>query len=74
MQSNPNISELFRLANSPAGKQLLSFIQKNGGSELQNAVDLAVSGDYSKAKEAVSSLMSDPQVQQLLKHLEDSYE
>lgn len=74
MQNNPNMSDLLRLANSPAGKQLLSLMQQNGGNELQSAIAMATAGHYEQAKNTISSLLSTPEAQQLLKQLEGAHE
>lgn len=70
MQRNPDMSELLRLAQSPAGQQLITLLQRSGGSELQNAIAKASAGDYEQAKTAISSLLSSPEAQALLKQLE----
>lgn len=68
-QAPVNMTELIRLAQSPAGQQLLALLQQNGGQQLQQAVDLASTGDYSQAKQALSALMASPEVQKLLKQM-----
>ena len=67
-----DMSELFRLAQSPAGQQLITLLKRTGGNELQNAVAKASSGDYEQAKQTLSSLLASPEAQALLKQLEDS--
>ena len=71
MQQTPNISELIRMAQTPAGKQLIALLQKQDGAQLQQAIAYAVSGDYNRAKEILSKLLSSPEAQALLKKLED---
>lgn len=66
-----DLSELMRLAQSPAGQQLIALLQQNGGNHLQTAVEKAGSGDFGQAKQILSSLLSDPEAQALLKQLED---
>lgn len=61
------MQEMLRFAASPAGKQLLALMQQKGGNELQKAMGLAASGDYSQAKQLMESVLSDPQAQNLLK-------
>lgn len=72
MQQIPDMSELFRLAQTPAGRQLIAMLQKNGGNRLGEAVSKAASGDYAQAKEILSDLLSSSEAQTLLKELEDS--
>ena len=66
-----DMSEIFRLAQSPAGQQLVSLLQRTGGKELQNAVNNASSGNYEQAMQALSSLLANPEAQALLKQLEE---
>lgn len=69
MQKNPDMSKLIQLAQSPAGKQLISKLQQSGGQELQSAMTKASAGDYGDAKQALSELLKDPELQVLLKQL-----
>ena len=72
MQENSNqkmIQEALRLASTPAGQQLLALLQKNGGTELQDAMNQAATGNYDQAKKALASLMADPEAKKLLDQL-----
>lgn len=71
MQQIPDMSELFRLAQTPAGRQLLFLLQKKGVNRLQEAITSAGTGDYTKAKTILSDLLSSPDAQALLKELEE---
>lgn len=71
MANIPDMSQLIRLAQSPAGQQLIALIQKTSRGELEQAMNKANAGDYSGAKDALSSLLSTPEAQRLLKTLED---
>lgn len=71
MQHSPDMSQLLKLAQSPAGQQLLSMLQQSGGSELQTAIAKASAGDYNEAKKTLSSLLSTPEAQALLKQMEE---
>ena len=68
-QNDLPIQEIMRLANSPAGQQLIRLLQKNGGEELKAAISKASGGDYIQAKQAISGLMDSPEVKQLLEQL-----
>ena len=68
-QNNFSISDAMRLAATPAGQQLIALLRQQGGSELQNALSSAQSGDYTKIKQALELMMQDPQAQKLLKQL-----
>lgn len=61
--------EAMRLAQSPAGQQLLQLLQKTGGDKLQQAMARAAAGDYAQAKETISRLMEDPEARRLLSQL-----
>lgn len=63
------MQEILRLAASPAGQQLIALMKQQSGNEFQNAMDRAAKGDYSQAKRAIETIMSDPKAQQLLKEL-----
>lgn len=67
-----DMTELMRLAQSPAGQQLIALLQRSGGTKLQSAVSSASAGNYDAAREALSSLLSTAEAQALLKQLEDS--
>ncbi|MGM9659434.1 MAG: hypothetical protein ACI3WQ_02430 [Faecousia sp.] len=72
MQQMPDMTELFRLAQTPAGRQLIAMLQKSGGARLNEAITKAAAGDYAQAKETLSDLLSSPEAQVLLKELEDN--
>lgn len=75
MQPIPNspmdLSQLMRLAQSPAGQQLLAALQQTGGAELQGAMAKAAAGDYSQAQKTISAFLSTPEAKKLLEQLED---
>lgn len=74
MRNDPNnfdMAEAQRLANSPAGQQLLTLLSQQGGNELNAAVASAASGDYAQAKKALSALLQSPEAQALLRQLEE---
>lgn len=67
--SNLPLQEAMRLANSPAGRQLLTLLQQQNKDAVQKAMASAASGNYDAAKTMISSMLSDPKAQQLLKEL-----
>ena len=69
LPNNLSMQEILRLANSPAGKQLIAMMQQQGGKEFQKAMANAAAGDYTQAKRAIETMMADPKAQQLLKEL-----
>ena len=72
MQENSNqflIQEALRLANTPTGQQLLALLQKNGGDDLNKAMNSAAAGNYDQAKQTLSALLTDPEAKKLLEQL-----
>lgn len=73
MQKNSpdfSLQELMRLANTDAGKQLLSIVSQMDASQRSQAMSQAASGDMAAARQTLSQLLTSPQVRQLLKQLE----
>ncbi len=70
MENMPNMSDLMKLAQSPAGQQLLTMLQNSNDPALENAMSQASAGNMAEAKKALSSLLSSPQAQALLKQME----
>lgn len=68
-QNEPSMQDIMRMAKSPAGQQLIHMLQQTGGQELRQAMAQAAAGDYTQAKQAISSLLQDPQAQKLLEQL-----
>lgn len=64
-----SMQEAMRLANSPAGKQLIALLQQSDEDSLQKAMTQASAGDFASAQQALSSLISSPEVQRLIKQL-----
>ena len=71
MDQNMDLDQLRKLAQSPAGKQLIRMLQQQGGSQLQTAVQKASAGDYSQAMQALSGLLESPEARKLIKELEE---
>lgn len=67
--NQPSMEQAMAFAASPAGKKLIDLLQQQGGADLQKAVEKAAKGDPSQAKSALSSLLSSPEAQALLKQL-----
>ena len=69
---NFSMQEALRLANSDAGQRLLALLKQNNGPNMQQAMQYAATGDYAKAREALSSALASDEVRRLLKELEGS--
>lgn len=70
-EKNQKISmeELMRLANSPAGQQLMAMLKSQDRGKLEQAAAQAKSGDYAQAGQTLSSLLSSPEAKRLMKEL-----
>lgn len=68
-KQDKTIQEALRLANTEAGQQLISMLQKSSGSQIQAAMDQAAAGDLTQAKQLISALLQDPKAKKLLEQL-----
>lgn len=66
-------SDLERMLRSPEAQALLARLQQLDQAALQSAVDKAFRGDTAGAKEALSPLLADRQVQQLSEQMRDGH-
>ena len=64
-----SVQEALRLAKSPVGQQLLAALQQTDASAVNTAAKQAKSGDMEQAKQTLSSLLSSPQIQELMRQL-----
>ncbi len=72
MQKNSqdfSMQEALRLANSPAGQQLLAMLRQADQSTLQQAMQQATAGNYDGAKNALQDILSNPEAKRLLEQL-----
>ena len=54
MDSFSDMKELLRLAQSPAGQQLIALLRQRGGDRLSAALAQASAGDYRQAQALLS--------------------
>ncbi len=66
---NFSMEDAKRLANSPAGQQLLAYLQQKDAIALNRAMTLAAKGDQTQLKETLATMMNSPEVQALMKQL-----
>ena len=71
MDQIPDFQQLKKLAQSPAGQQLIQFVQQQGGNEVEAAVQKAASGDYREAKEMLGRFLEQPEFKKLITQLEE---
>ena len=64
-----DMSQIMRLAQSPAGKKLIALLKKNDSDEMQQAMKHAADGDYSQAKNAIDKFLSTPEARALVEQL-----
>lgn len=70
MQNNQDaIREAMRMAQTPAGQQLIQLLRSGNNQSLQTAMDRAAAGDYAGAKQALSGILSNPEAQKLLSQM-----
>lgn len=69
--SNFSIEEAKRMAQSKAGKQLIALLQAQNPQKMQSAMNQASSGDIEQLKQTLSAFIAAPEVQSLLKQLEN---
>ena len=67
-----DLSELMKIAGSPAGQELIALIQKNKDEHFEEAMLQARSGDFSQAKEMLRQMLSSKEAQDLLKEIRGS--
>ena len=65
-------SDLSRMLRQPEAQALLARLQQLDQAALQNAVDRAFRGDTAGAKDALSPLLQDSEVQRLSQRMRDS--
>lgn len=66
---NFSMQEAIRLAQSEAGQQLFALLRAQNSSAIDQAMSMAAAGDYTQAKQALSSLLSSPQVKAMLEQM-----
>lgn len=64
-------SDLARMLRQPEAQALLSRLQQLDQAALQNAVNLAFQGDTAGARDALTPLMNDGEVQKLTQQMRD---
>lgn len=64
-----SMEEALRLANSDAGRQLFRLLQSRDAPAVEQAMAQAAAGDPNAAKQALSGLLSSPEVRALLEQL-----
>ena len=66
-------SDLSRMLSQPEARALLERLKQMDPAALQNAVNQAFRGNTEGAKDALSPLLADPEVQRLSQQMRDSH-
>ena len=73
MHPNPgtpmDYAELLKLAQSPAGQQLIVALKQQQGQNLSIAMARAAMGDYEMARQTITDFLSTPEAKALLEKL-----
>ena len=64
-----SMEDIKRLAQSPAGQQLIAMLQQGDKQTLQQAVSQAQAGNYTQATQTLSALLSSPEAKKLMTEL-----
>lgn len=75
MDSIPNtpmdMSQILRIARSPAGKKLIELMQQNKNNSLRKAMENASSGDYDQARALIERFLATPEANALMEQLKE---
>ena len=72
MENNfdPNsLQQAMRMANTPAGKQLMGLLQQADPAAMQQAIKQASAGDFSQVAKTLAPLMASEDIRSLLKQM-----
>lgn len=64
-----DFSKLMRIANSPAGQELISLVQKNKDEHFDEAMQQAQAGDFSQATAMISQILSTQEARDLMRKI-----
>ena len=62
-------SELLKIANSPAGQELMALVQKNKDAHFDEAMREAEAGDFAQAQAVITQMLSSKEGQELIKKI-----
>ncbi len=65
----PDMTQILALLKSPAGQQLMAYLNQNGGAAARSAAAQAAAGDISAAQQTLSPMLEDPALQAILRQL-----
>ena len=68
-QKPPSMQEILRVAQSPEGQKLIAMLKNQNDPKLKQAMTQAAQGDYAQAKELLSTMLTNDEIQRMLKNL-----
>ena len=68
---NFSMQDVLKLANSPAGKQLIALLQQQNPSTIKKAMEQASAGNYTQAKQSIEPLLESEEIRKLLRQFGD---
>ena len=66
---NNTLQQVLKLAQSPAGQKLMAMLQSADQQTLSKARQQAADGDYTTAKDTLSSILHSAQMQQIIQEM-----
>ena len=72
-QNQFSMEDAIRLAGTPAGQQLINLLKSSTDRNMDSARKAVEAGDMEQAKKSLSGLLKSPDIQKLLKELENSH-
>jgi len=72
MEQKPDLNQIMKIAQSPAGQQLLNMLRNQDSQALQTAAQMAAAGNYHQAKSLLSGMLANPEAKELLRQLEET--
>ena len=68
-ESSMDLSEIMKLANSDAGRQLTALMQQRSSRQLDHAMEQASAGDYGLLQQTVREFLASPEARALADQL-----
>lgn len=64
-----SMQEAMRLANTPAGRQLIAHLRQSNGDAMQQAMNSAAAGDFEAVKKILGQMLSTDEAKKLMEQL-----
>lgn len=64
-----SMQEAMRLANTPAGRQLIAYLRQSNGDAMQQAMNSAAAGDFEAVKKILGQMLSTDEAKKLMEQL-----